>query len=372
MKVLLAAHTHIGGPFTVGSHHLARELNALGHEVAHFSTSVTPFHLARLRDASVRQRFRLAFRRPRPADQLLNGVPLRLIPDRRRNSSATAPSRLQRWWLRHLRLETFDLVLIDQPALSWMLAHTSNACVLYRPTDVYTDLTGSDDVTSFESVVLDTAVGAIATSTVVLDHLRSMSVREIPMLLVENGVEHAHFATAIALPTPTDDSVVYVGALDERFDWVGVADAARARPLLRFDLYGPVDRRPDLPPNVVLHGALDYSRLPGALATARVGLLPLSDHPGNRGRSPMKFYEYQAAGLPVVARSTPELARRTDSALILYDDAPAMGRAIDEALRWPRERAAISQAAAAFDWSAKTTQILEFATSCCRKNAVAR
>ena len=35
-------------------------------------------------------------------------------------------------------------------------------------------------------------------------------------------------------------------------------------------------------------------------------------HPANNGRSPMKFYEYLAAGIPVFTRATDEIKRRGD------------------------------------------------------------
>ncbi len=47
-------------------------------------------------------------------------------------------------------------------------------------------------------------------------------------------------------------------------------------------------------------------------------MLPLSEHPTNAGRSPMKLYEYLAAGLRVVARRTPALAAVPLADVALY------------------------------------------------------
>ena len=70
-----------------------------------------------------------------------------------------------------------------------------------------------------------------------------------------------------------------------------------------------------------LLGPRPYAEVPAYLQHADVGLLLLSPDPANAGRSPMKLYEYAAAGLPVLARATPELQRRAEPFVALYDDA---------------------------------------------------
>ena len=61
-------------------------------------------------------------------------------------------------------------------------------------------------------------------------------------------------------------------------------------------------------PNLVALGSVDYSKLPQILSQCAVGLLPMSDDASNAGRSPMKFFEYLAAGLPVVSTPLPALS----------------------------------------------------------------
>jgi glycosyltransferase involved in cell wall biosynthesis len=58
-----------------------------------------------------------------------------------------------------------------------------------------------------------------------------------------------------------------------------------------------------LPDNVVVEGPVDYAAVPDLLARARVGLMPFESSRLNEGRSPMKMYEYLAAGLTVVVPS---------------------------------------------------------------------
>jgi teichuronic acid biosynthesis glycosyltransferase TuaH len=45
-QVVFISHTHAGGIFRVGSHHLARELSIRGYDVAHVSTPFSTAHAA--------------------------------------------------------------------------------------------------------------------------------------------------------------------------------------------------------------------------------------------------------------------------------------------------------------------------------------
>ena len=78
---------------------------------------------------------------------------------------------------------------------------------------------------------------------------------------------------------------------------------------------------------------MPYQSIASELHRARVGLLPLSASRENEGRSPMKLYEYLAAGLRVLARSTSTLverralgvANRADALLRFLEAVPSRG-----------------------------------------------
>jgi glycosyltransferase involved in cell wall biosynthesis len=90
-------------------------------------------------------------------------------------------------------------------------------------------------------------------------------------------------------------------------------------------------------PAVTFTGALPHSALPAALASADIGVAPF-----DAGRhaplrlgfywSPLKVFEYMAAGLPVVAPALPRLERLVESGDegVLYD--PDDPRALESAL----------------------------------------
>ena len=90
-------------------------------------------------------------------------------------------------------------------------------------------------------------------------------------------------------------------------------------------------------PGIVFTGAIAHDRLPAALAAADIGVAPFD--PVRHGPlrlgfywSPLKIFEYMAAGLPVVAPALPRLTRLVEHGRegLLYD--PLEPRALDHAL----------------------------------------
>jgi teichuronic acid biosynthesis glycosyltransferase TuaH len=125
---------------------------------------------------------------------------------------------------------------------------------------------------------------------------------------------------------------------------------------------GPVTQEPPagLPGSVHVLGPVDYDEVPDHLARARVGIVPMSLDPQNAGRSPMKYYEYLAAGLQVVARRTPALAARGEPGTWLYSGTDDGVDAVRQALDSPGENAAGREGARRHDWSAKASELLDF------------
>jgi glycosyltransferase involved in cell wall biosynthesis len=90
-------------------------------------------------------------------------------------------------------------------------------------------------------------------------------------------------------------------------------------------------------PGVVFTGAIRHEQLPACLAAADIGVAPFD--PGKHAPlqlgfywSPLKVFEYMAAGLPVVAPSLPRLGRLVEHGRegLLYD--PEDPRALDRTL----------------------------------------
>lgn len=343
--ILFLSHTHASGPFRVGSHHYAATLARSGADVVHLSTPVSLAHRATGRVDSTTAAA-LPTRPTRDEAGVLHVVPRTMLP------RPYGPFRVDRA-LAHLGLPTrYDAVFIDQPLLWDASVRALSATLVYRPTDLYPDGVKA----TLQREIVAAADGVVATSDEVLSALGPLTV---PTIVLANGVDVDHFATAGDEPRPP--LCVYVGALDARFDWGQLGAWARAYPDVRFAIAGPDAAPPAaLPGNVDLLGPVDYSSLPALLQTARIGLLPLSEDPLNTGRSPMKLHEYLASGLTVVARETPVL--RADGAIgvFTYSDPTTAAAALVAALAAPSPNQGGIAAAAEASWEAKTRALTTF------------
>lgn len=144
-----------------------------------------------------------------------------------------------------------------------------------------------------------------------------------------NVADAEHFARALDpdlplaepvrdLPHPLAGFVGNITAYKVDFDLL-CAVAERA-PAWTFALIGPVGRgdpstniaRVQAHANIRLLGELPYAELPRAVKAFDVCLIPFRQNDSTRGTFPMKFFEYLAAGKPVIATDLPALAEFRD------------------------------------------------------------
>ncbi|MEZ5355000.1 MAG: glycosyltransferase [Bryobacteraceae bacterium] len=197
--------------------------------------------------------------------------------------------------------------------------------------------TTSRSVVQSEPKLLEEAAHVLFAST----HLANLTLERFPGLeskcsVIHNAADFDHFAPAADRPAPGPSPVAgYVGAIEDWFDAEAIRLAAERNPRFRFRLIGRVDNRRVAAlrslPNVELLGEIPYAKLPAHLANFDLGLLPFRDTPLTRSASPIKIFEYFAAGLPVVARRLPETAR-LDPLLVLAQNSAHFADCIEPAL----------------------------------------
>ncbi len=136
------------------------------------------------------------------------------------------------------------------------------------------------------------------------------------MLLVENGVDPEAFGTPRDRPTDmpsTHGSVIgYHGMIARWFDFAMVAAIADGFPDHDIVLVGPVDAEVSDPiaaltarSNVTHIGPRPSDEIAAYVQAFDVGLVPFVVDDLTRAVSPLKMYEYMAAGVPVVAAPLP-------------------------------------------------------------------
>ena len=131
-----------------------------------------------------------------------------------------------------------------------------------------------------------------------------------PGCVVPNGLEPAEWLGQTRPPAWVEGSarplLVYAGTLDSRLDVKAIAGIAGALPKATVTLIGPLvepdwfallrDIR-----NVEIRPPVGRADLAGLVRSADLGLIPHLSSDLTRAMSPLKLYEYLAAGLPVLA-----------------------------------------------------------------------
>lgn len=346
MRVLFLAHTSADSAFKVGSHHYSRELAKRGHVVWHVSTPLTVKGLFRESIAQRRREWVDEF----GVNHWKPMVPL----------SMTQSDNLRFLWpqFRARALDQVDIVVVDQPR---MRAIVSRLCqrtpMVYRPTDIV----DSPELRLQQRELVDRASAVVATSSSVLLEL-DFNV-SIPHRVIPNGVETEHFQLG-EKNGRNRNGFVYVGSLGNRFDWEAIRILSEEFPEHPIDIFGPLQGPPPrFKSNVSLRGEIAYLDLPAVYQRYQVGLLPLSSERINQGRSPMKFYEYSAAGLAILATRTRSLTEDfgLDSARHAfgyenYVDLVAKAR---QALDHSVPDMGASEAAAQHSWARKAEELEE-------------
>ena len=138
------------------------------------------------------------------------------------------------------------------------------------------------------------------------------------IMLVENGVDASMFSTPqprpsdLPAPDPDRPLVGYVGAISYWFDFDLLTAVSEALPQWVFVLVGPVDPRAENEarllnalPNVTLVGERPSDSIPGYSQAFDVGTIWFRIDEMTSAVSPLKMYEYLAAGTPCVSTPLP-------------------------------------------------------------------
>lgn len=174
-----------------------------------------------------------------------------------------------------------------------------------------------------------------------------------------------------AEPGADPPRAVFLGALRP---WHGIETIAQAWEMLGADapellVIGDGPGRERLAAlGAVMFGAVDHSAVPGLLAQAEIGLAPYAaDAPAYF--SPLKLFEYLAAGLATIAADLPGVADVVTPDCVIRiprGDAPALAEAVRALSADPELRAAMGRAGRALvlerhTWERRADRVLEVA-----------
>lgn len=329
-KILMACLHYWQSPYQVATHHLARQFAKAGWSVLYVSAPITPMHILKSHDATVRHRLRLALQEPR-VEYIGSGsvtavIPLSLIaPDNRYplntshviNSWTQYNFRQLQKIINELSFNSIELIYFDNfysaPLKQLVVTQKS----VYHMADNYSGFPGyTKDFFHAEKILIRDIDVVLYPSKELETYVQTFKPKKT--LFLPNGVDIDWFKEKSPAPPIEYSSIptpiaVYVGAIEAWFDFELVAKAAASCPHISFVLIGQGgSARKNLPnlPNIYILGTRMRDQLPPYLHYANVGIIPFNvlDYPDLLDPvRPLKLLEYFATGLPCLSMTWSEL-----------------------------------------------------------------
>lgn len=355
----------------VGSHGYASQFVDHGWQVLFISSPITPLHRLLAADSKIYGE-RLAINqeggRWDENGKLWEYVPWSLVPSKK----------VPGWWLqlsfgnleKALKKASIamqpSIVWIDNPEFGELFAKYPLAKHVLRIADRNQDLRGfNQHLLRQQRKLAEEADLVVVTSYSLEREWREMGIKHL--IRVPNGVDLRKFQGATARDIPPDlqgipqPIAIFVGMIDHWFDVTLLAAVAGLLPEISFVMIGhtgiAIDQLRNRK-NIYILGEKPPQLVPAYLQYADVGLIPFEQSQFSDAINPVKYYEYTASGLPVVATDTLEF-RQLGDPVLLATNAEQFATQIVVALRGgPLQKEALKQQASAMSWESRWQVIM--------------
>lgn len=240
------------------------------------------------------------------------------------------------------------VVWISRPEMGFLLDNLGEQLSIYHVVDEYAGYTGLgsqqlERLRATEAYVLDQVDVSIVASPELLA-AKSGAGRDI--FVMENAVEPGEYESAVKSQSEPDDlkgipkpRIGYSGLIGKRLNFKLLTCIGQCKRDWSIIMIGKIDRREcesDIDeflalPNVYFLGEKRHSEVAGYIAGLDVGLMPYEINLETQHISPIKMYEYWAAGKPVISTAI-SAARRHDFAVEIVADCDDAVSIIDRIL----------------------------------------
>ena len=193
--------------------------------------------------------------------------------------------------------------------------------------------------------------------------------------VVPNGVNYQAYSTALADPSLPEDlrairppRLGYIGLVDDRLDLGMLRDLAEEHPEWSLVFLGMVRLKKQSEtwqtlvalPNVHLLGPVEVSQVPHYVKGFQVGLMPYRSDLFAENCSPLKLYDYLAAGIPIASIEMPPI-RPFESCVHIARRPQDFAQAVRAALldTTPERFQMRRQIAGQHTWEARVEQLSE-------------
>jgi glycosyltransferase involved in cell wall biosynthesis len=231
-----------------------------------------------------------------------------------------------------------DILVVTSLKYAWLDSLVKPRLLVYRAVDDIRGFARSHpSLREAEIPLLKRCDLCVATSEALADVLSKRGASAVHV--IRNGADTAKDSQDKNDPQPRDlnfiphPRVVYVGAINERFNFSWLDFAAKNLPEYHFVLIGPRNVKPEgLEPrrNVHFLGPRSPEDTQSYLHASDIGIIPFRKSQLVNSTCPIKLYEYLAAGLPVVATRWEEI-QRIKAPVELADDKEGFVKALG---RW--------------------------------------
>ncbi len=321
-----------------------------------------------LREPAIRPRppnvcvMRPSYRYPVSGSKLLSAYTRRRWFSAIRSAAADAGIRAPILWL-------------CRPEMHSAVGQLGEQLSIYHIVDEYAGYTGlgSEAVQRLrleEERMLDAVDMSVAASPEILN---AKSAPHRDLVVLENGVSFSAYSEARRAGAPPKDiadipgpRIGYSGLISKRLNLDMIAAVAAARPEWSITMVGRVDSREcesamqrlSTLPNVHFLGEKPPADVPAYVCAFDVGLLPYAINLETQHISPIKMYEYWAAGIPAVGTDIPAVRRNRD-AVHVADDADGFLTAIGSVLDnfTAAERSRLLERAEVNAWSDRVARV---------------
>lgn len=284
--------------------------------------------------------------------------------------------------LRHLNM-SHPIVWFLRPDMIDLTEEIPTARLfLYHCEDEYTSyhtltLDSRRRIEAYEKMMMTRADAVIVVSQKLYEAKKSFNPQT---WLVPNGVNYQGYASALAnSQLPGDLQVInsprlgYSGYISDKLNLSMLKELAQANPHWSLVFLGEVGISGEqaevwqalrVLPNVHHIGPVEWSQVPHYVKGFDVGLLPYFQDNHAEHISPMKLYDYLAAGLPVASVDIPA-AREFSQYIHLASNPQYFSQAIQAALadKKPERRQARINLAAQHSWQVRAEQISDLIQS---------
>lgn len=153
-------------------------------------------------------------------------------------------------------------------------------------------------------------------------------------------------------------TVGFIGGLDSKvFDWLALAQIARLRPRIRFEIIGFPAPDGQLPENIKLLGAQPLGAIAELARNWRAGIIPFKIGKLADAVDPLKIYEYFALGLPCVSFRMPQIKNYPYTTTV--ESVDEFAGALDKAIATKCDPLVLEEFLSRNTWQARARRLLE-------------